>query len=135
MIVNGGCLCSGVKFTYSGGVGPAGYCHCTDCRRCTGSAYTLSVRFAASNFEIERGNLGNFTKVGESGQALTRHFCKDCGSPIYTSSEGHPEFLFVKAGVIEDPSLVRPVREIWTRSRVPWAEIPHNMASFEKGGP
>lgn len=133
MAVTGGCLCGGVRFTYDGGIGPAGYCHCADCRRCTGGAYTLSVRLLTSGFEVHCGNLGSFTKTGESGMPLTRHFCSSCGSPIYTSSEHRPEFIHVKAGVLDDPSIVQPAHETWTSSRVVWAEIPSGITSYKRG--
>lgn len=133
MVVTGGCLCGEVRFTYDGDVGPAGYCHCADCRRCTGGAYTLSVRLAATRFEIGREKLGEFTKAGESGQAITRHFCILCGSPIYTSSVHRPEFIHVKAGALDDPSVVQPADQTWTRSQVAWSEIPVGIKSFERG--
>ncbi|KDA02813.1 GFA family protein [Hyphomonas oceanitis] len=132
MAVTGGCLCGNVRFTYDGEIGPAGYCHCADCRRCTGAAYALSVRFVEARFDLERGTLGEFAKVGESGHALTRHFCVACGSPVYTSSARHPEFIYVKAGVIDDASIVHPTHQIWTQSRVSWAEIADDIESFER---
>jgi hypothetical protein len=133
MAVTGGCLCGAVRFTYDGAIGPAGYCHCADCRRCTGGAYTLSVRLLTSGFEVHCGSLGRYTKTGESGMPLTRHFCSTCGSPIYTSSEHRPEFIHVKAGVLDDPSVVQPAHETWTRSRVVWAKIPSGITSYERG--
>jgi hypothetical protein len=133
MAVTGGCLCGGVQFTYEGDIGPAGYCHCSDCRRCTGGAYTLSVRLLTSGFEVHCGSFGHFTKSGDNGQALTRHFCSSCGAPIYTSFEHRPEFIHVKAGAFDDPSVVLPAHETWTRSRVVWAEIPSGIASYERG--
>ena len=42
--ITGGCLCGAVRFAYTGAVGPGAYCHCTDCRRITGSAFSISVR-------------------------------------------------------------------------------------------
>jgi len=87
----GGCLCGGVRYAYTGEVGPAAYCHCADCRRCTGSAFNISVRLEACGFTITAGTPKGFTKAGDSGQELTRHFCPDCGSPIFTSSAAHGE--------------------------------------------
>ena len=132
-MVTGGCLCGAVRFSYDEEIGPAGYCHCADCRRSTGGPYTLSVRLVTSGFEVETASLGEFTKAGESGAAITRHFCVRCGSPVYTSSEHRPEFIHVKAGVLDDPAVVQPVHETWTKSRVVWADIPSEIASYERG--
>jgi hypothetical protein len=54
---------------------------------------------------------------------LTRYFCPECGSPLYTVSPAHPEVLYVKAGTLDDPRLVHPRRQNWMRSRVPWTTI------------
>lgn len=129
----GGCLCGAVRFTCEGELGPAGYCHCEDCRRCTGSAFNLSVRCPRDAFRLEQGDLGGYTKAGASGQPLTRHFCRACGSPIYTSSPRHADAVYLKAGVFDDPAVAIPAFEAWTRSRTPWSVIPIDIAHYEQG--
>jgi len=64
--ITGGCLCGAIRYEYDGEPGPANYCHCADCRRCTGSA------FEARLFSVVRGNPSGFTKTGDSGNALLR---------------------------------------------------------------
>jgi hypothetical protein len=109
--ITGPCLCGGVNFEYSGIVGPANYCHCEDCRRCTGSAFNIGVRFERSKFRIISGTPNRFTKRGESGRELTRHFCPGCGSPIFKSAPKHPDLVYVKAGVFDDPSVIHPTHQ------------------------
>jgi len=110
--ITGGCLCGAVRFIYDGEVGSATYCHCADCRRVTGGAYVLSVRLAADRFDVE-GDTQSHTKAGDSGRAITRHFCPQCGTPLFTiSADGAT--AFVKAGIFDDPNVVKPAREIWT---------------------
>jgi hypothetical protein len=132
--LTGHCLCGAVKYECAAVAGPAGYCHCEDCRRCTGSAFNVSVRLDAAAFRLAGGRLGRYTKRGDSGAELTRHFCVNCGSPIYTSSPGHPESVFVKAGTLDDPALVRPAHQAWVGSAVPWSRIDPALPSFEKDG-
>jgi hypothetical protein len=132
MTVTGSCLCSAVTFECEE-VGPAGFCHCEDCRRCTGSAFSISVPCALSGFRKLTGHLGSFTKTGATGSEISRHFCVSCGSPIFTSSPRHPEVIYIKAGVLDDPNAVKPDRQAWTGSKVSWAEISTDIASFQKG--
>ena len=127
----GGCLCGAVRYSV-GEVGPAAYCHCTDCRRVTGSAFNISAPVRLADFEIS-GPLGSHGHPAESGTILTRHFCAVCGSPIYGGSPRHPDIIYVTAGTFDDPAVIRPDRQSWTRSRVDWAEIPANIPSFSKG--
>ena len=89
--VRGRCLCGHVVYEIAGPVGPANYCHCEDCRRCTGSAFNIGVRCETAGFRILSGATKGFTKRGDSGNELTRNFCPECGSPIFTSSLRHPE--------------------------------------------
>ncbi|WP_417310113.1 GFA family protein [Devosia sp.] len=131
--ITGGCLCGDVRYAYEGEVGPAGYCHCSDCRHVSGSAFGISVRVAASDFRIVAGAPSRFTKRGDSGREVSRFFCGACGSPLYTLPPRHPEVVFIKAGSLDDPSVVKPDREAWTRSRVDWAEIDPAVAATETG--
>jgi hypothetical protein len=133
MTIRGRCLCGHVAYEYSGSLGPAHYCHCEDCRRCTGSAFNTAVRIDRAAFRLTGGEVKGFTKRGDSGNELTRHFCPECGSPVYTASPRHPEYIFVKAGTFDDPTMVNPIRQFWMSSAVPWRRIAENIPSFEKG--
>lgn len=133
MTTTGGCLCGSVRYRIEGEIQPAGYCHCADCRKLTGGPYGISFAVEAGRWVIDQGEFGHFTKRGDSGQQLTRHFCTACGSPIYTSAPAHPETIYVKAGTLDDPGLVRPALEAWCDSKVAWAEIPPNLVQHSKG--
>lgn len=129
--VTGGYLCGAVRYEVSGEIGPAGYCHCEDCRRVSGSAFGVSVRVPASAFRIVAGVPRSLTKAGDSGRLVARHFCGDCGSPLFTLPPLHPDDVFIEAGSLDDPTVVRPNRQAWTRSRVEWAEIDPAITSYE----
>ena len=131
-MVEGGCLCGSVRYRIAGEIGPASYCHCSDCRKVTGSAFNVGVTVAVADFMIE-GQPGAYTTHGDSGRELTRHFCGQCGSPIYTSAPAHAARIFVKAGTLDDSSLVRPELEAWCASKVEWADIPPNLQQYEHG--
>jgi len=130
--VEGGCLCGSIRFAISEVLAPAAYCHCLDCRKCTGSAFNISVPVGVESFKLLSGSSRSFTKAGDSGIKLTRHFCPDCGSPLYGFSERHPDRVYVKAGSIDDPSCVTPAYQSWTSSSVPWAQIPSGLRGYTK---
>jgi hypothetical protein len=96
----------------------------------------VSLSVESAGFRVTQGTPKAFTKPGDSGRPVTRSFCPDCGSPLFTQPPLHPERLFIKAGSLDDPSMVRPVRQAWTRSRVAWAEIDPQIDSYEtnRGG-
>jgi hypothetical protein len=126
----GGCLCGKVRYQCAE-LGPLIYCHCADCRRSTGSAFNVGVRVENSAFEVT-GDLAEYTKKGDSGGEVTRHFCRVCGAQVFTSSSRNPAVIFVKAGTFDDPDLPAASHESWTSSKVAWAEIPADIAHYEK---
>ncbi len=135
MSITGSCLCGNVTFAYTGDVAAAAYCHCTDCRKTTGSAFNISIGMPRAGFEITGGAPREFTKTAESGQPITRHFCADCGAPLYTSSPGNPDMVYVKAGALDDPDTVKPAYQSWTRSRVSWSKIDDGLPGYETDRP
>jgi hypothetical protein len=132
-VLIGGCLCGAIRYEYDGEVGAANYCHCADCRRCTGSAFNIGVRVEARRFRIVKGKPKGFTKAGDSGNELTRYFCPECGSPLFTASPRHPDCFYLKAGCLDDPSVVRATHQNWIRSRVHWATISPELPGFSEG--
>lgn len=133
--ITGGCLCGSVRFTVSGSIAAAAYCHCTDCRKCTGSAFNISVPVDVAKFKLLSGNPKGFTKTADSGNELTRHFCSDCGSPVFTSSPQHLDRVYVKAGAFDDPSIIIPAYQSWVSSSVSWSNIPPELPSHAKSPP
>ena len=129
--ITGSCLCGNVAFEYTGDIADAAYCHCSDCRKTTGSAFNISIGLQADLFTISKGTPREYSKTADSGRQLTRHFCGDCGAPLYTSSSLQPEKIYVKAGALDDPGVVRPAYQSWTRSQVKWSKIPDDLPGFD----
>jgi len=133
-MITGRCLCGHIKYEYTGDPGQSSYCHCSDCRKVTGSAFIVSVRFEAKYFRITTGyNTKSYTKIADSGNSITRDFCPNCGSPIFSKSPHYPEHIWVRAGTLDDSSFVKPTHQSWTDSKVEWADIPKEIKSFRKG--
>lgn len=132
-MLTGGCLCGQVRYAYRGEVGPSIYCHCNDCRRITGSAFNVGVRFEHAQFTLTAGTTKGFTKQADSGNELTRHFCANCGSPLYSSAPRNRSFIYVKAGTVDDPTLIEPASQSWVTSKVKWADIDDSLPSYPKG--
>jgi len=130
---SGGCLCGYVRYEHAGEPGGANYCHCPDCRRTTGSAFSIGVRGRVDELHIVSCRVKAYTKIADSGNEITREFCPECGSPLFTRSPAHPEFVYIKAGSLDDPSLVKPVCQIWMEMAVPWACIDEALTTYQRG--
>jgi hypothetical protein len=111
------------------------YCHCPDCRKTAGGAFGVSVAVDASALKMLAGETRGYTKTADSGNQITREFCPQCGSPLFTKVDAYPHIAWIKAGTLDEPELVRPTRQIWTQHAVTWAHIDDDLLSFPKGGP
>ena len=102
--ITGGCLCGGVRFTYSGPLGGAlgavTVCHCSQCRRAQGYATGVAPARAAG-FVVKAGQ--DLIREYESSPGKVRAFCSICGSPLYSRRMDKPEALRLRLGAIDNP--------------------------------
>jgi hypothetical protein len=129
--ITGGCLCGKVR--YSANVEPAfvGVCHCTDCQKFTGSAFSVVVAMPKDALSVQ-GNVNTFSKPGDSGQPIQRRFCPECGSPVVEEAAAMPGMVMIGAGTLDDPSWVKPAMQIFCDSAQPWVELGGGLQSFPK---
>jgi hypothetical protein len=123
MNAEGGCLCGAVRYKFSDDMLRHVICHCRDCQRASGSAFHIGVVVTRKGFEITRGEMRTHRMIGDSGRWIDRSFCPVCGSGILHELERGPEYVVIKAGTLDDPSLVTPTHEIFVKSRMPWVSI------------
>ncbi len=120
--LTGGCLCGAIRLEVDrSAVVSANNCHCSDCQRSTGSAFATIVLIPDSAFELTSGEAKCFSVTGSSGKSVTRSFCPDCGSPLWSQVEVAPGLRFVKAGAFDDASWIEPASSYWGDSAQPWA--------------
>ncbi len=123
----GGCLCGGIRYEYDGEVGESSYCHCDDCKKATGGPFTVGIVSEKSKLKILSGQVKSYTSKADSGRDITRDFCPDCGSPLFTRAEKCPDHIFIKAGSLDNPELVKPSCHTWTEREVEWAYADRNL--------
>jgi hypothetical protein len=130
MKVDGQCHCG--KITYTAEVDPAKVriCHCTDCQTITGSVYRTNVPAPAAGFKILTGQPKLYLKTtAASGNPRVHAFCPDCGTPIYAAAPENTSSYSLRIGALKQRAQLRPTRQIWFRSAVPWAQdlsdVPH----------
>jgi hypothetical protein len=95
-------------------------CHCRDCQRAGGSAYSPTVVVSRAGLRIVCGAPAAHERTADSGNLARREFCGDCGSPLFASSSARPERVGIRAGSLDDPGEFRPQRAVFTASAQPW---------------
>jgi len=133
--LTGGCLCEKVRYECHEEPKLATYCHCPDCKKTTGSAFCVGVVVNAKALEIISGTVKAYTKTADSGNKITRVFCPECGSPLFTKAEILPNTVWIKAGSLDKPELIKPAHQTWTEKAVKWAYIDDDLPSYPQSGP
>ncbi|MGE0666000.1 MAG: GFA family protein [Sphingomonadales bacterium] len=116
----GGCLCGAVTFQISGAFEGFFLCHCSRCRKGTGSAHAANLFSTAATVTWLSGE----DKVKTYRIPDTRHqkcFCTECGSALPRVQPGST-LLVVPAGSLDSGVDVRPNAHIFFASRANWDE-------------
>lgn len=125
--MEGGCRCGEVRFRVSAPPILTMACHCKGCQRMSASAFSLSVAIPSEGFEVIRGEpvLG-----GMRNPELRHYFCPSCMSWMFTRFL--PQFVNVRATLLDDASWVSPFMETWTKTKLPWVSTParHSYPEF-----
>ncbi|KAF8585694.1 hypothetical protein K439DRAFT_1388061, partial [Ramaria rubella] len=104
-------------------------CHCSNCKKYTGTVFTMNVVFPAARTQTHRLISGEelitvyHDTTQDSGNVLLRHFCSNCGSPLFNTNGdfGRTMAVFYSAldGFIHE-SQVGPEIEYYAKDRVRW---------------
>jgi hypothetical protein len=130
-MLTGRCLCGSVRFSIKGKIGPAGFCHCNQCRRANGSAFAANAPVRTRYFEITEGS--ELLSEYESSPGKFRAFCTRCGSPMYSRRDDTPESRNIRLGSLEQDPERRPAAHVWVGSKAPWFEIVDSLPCFDEG--
>lgn len=115
----GGCHCGAIRFKTHDDPEWVGACYCVDCRKISGSPYTVFAGYPITNVEIVQGT----PKAYASSKNVTRSFCVVCGSPFAYVYNDAPDRTYIPVGVFDDPSDVVLQKHIWVSQKLPWIVI------------
>jgi hypothetical protein len=127
-VLNGGCLCGGVRYRIDGKLGPIVQCHCSMCRKAGGSAFAANASVRAEAFSVVAG--AELVTEYESSPGKFRAFCSRCGSPLYARWTAFPGVRRVRLGTLDDDPGSRPIASAHVASRAPWYAIEDSLERF-----
>lgn len=130
MKIEGGCLCGKVRYSADTEPLRVVVCHCRNCQKQSGSAFSLVVMIPAEALRLQ-GDIVDYLDRGDSGAEVRRRFCGGCGSPLISQALSRPEVVFIKAGTLDDTDWLAPQAHIWRRSAQPWVCADPDLPSFD----
>lgn len=121
MRVEGRCHCGRIRYEAVVEPEKTTLCHCSDCQMLTGSAYRVGVPAPSATFVLKSGQPKLYVKTADSGNKRTHAFCGDCGAPVFSAATSAGPVYSLRVGCLDQRAALRPVRQIWCRSAVPWS--------------
>jgi hypothetical protein len=126
--LGGRCQCGAVCYTVADEFVYTANCHCSNCRRATGSAFKPFAGIQRGKLRVTHGD-DTLMTVGDENGNDTR--CKVCGSLLY-SVVRDGTFVHVAMGTLVDEPTVRPTKHIFVGSKAPWFTITDDLPQYEE---
>jgi hypothetical protein len=128
-ILAGSCLCGAVRYEVADAFSYAMNCHCSQCRRATGSAFKPFAGIEREKLRVTLGE-GNIAIYGNPAEAHDAH-CRTCFSLLY-SIVNENTTAHVTLGTLVDTPTIRPTKHIFVGSKAPWYEITDDLPQREE---
>ena len=126
--LNGRCACGNIEYSVEDAFEYALNCHCSGCRRSTGSAFKPFAGIRAERLDMPAEAAGHLLVVGKGPNQDVR--CAACGSLLY-SVVRERTYVHVALGTLIDEPSIRPSAHIFVGSRAPWFSITDDLPQHQ----
>lgn len=127
----GRCFCGRVTYEVADAFRYAVYCHCSLCRRRTGSAFKALAGIAAEKLALRAEDADVATLGGDGWHDVS---CRHCGSLLYAVVRDGT-FVHVAMGTLAEAPSIRPSMHVFVGSKAPWYEINDDLPRFDGAPP
>ena len=129
--VKGSCLCGKVGYEITDHRGVFQYCHCSRCRKFTGSAHASNLFVKKEDFNWKSGEQFISRYEPDDTKYFATSFCKNCGSSLpWLEKSGRT--MVVGAGTLDDDPKIKPQWNIFVASKAPWHESTSSLPEFDE---
>ena len=126
---SGQCLCGAVKIEIHGAITDIIHCHCSLCRKSSGTAYATNGFVLSSEFSLVQGK--ELLSAFSLKQGRQRHFCSRCGSPVYSSSAADPTRIRIRLGMLDSEITERPISHNFVSSKAGWDDLDADLPRYD----
>ena len=129
---SGRCLCGSIQYQIPEKPLMEAVCHCKNCQRQGGSAFSTLAGINKPDFHIEGKPKRYIDEDTDSGSPVERYFCGDCGSPIYSALPSQPDVIYLKTGTLNDTSRFKPSAHVWCSTKQAWVQLEESIPQLQK---
>lgn len=127
----GSCFCKAVQFRLKEEPKSVVNCHCNFCRRHSGAAFSTFAVVAETALEIVSGQ--DAIARYAFREDAHKHFCKQCGTPVYNQNSRYPGLRMIYLGALSAPHALVPRANIYCESQLAWVPALAEITSFAQG--
>jgi len=127
--MRGKCLCGEVEFVVSGTLPNIYQCHCSLCRKATGSASNTALIVQSESFQWVCGQERIASFVKDAG--YRSDFCSKCGSPLPNPLKGGAEY-WIPVGLFEDNANLEIAAHLHVGSKASWDVIASSGIQYQE---
>jgi hypothetical protein len=123
----GKCYCGAIHYSVADAFEYALNCHCSGCRRATGSAFKPLAGIARDRLVVTQGKDDLLIYGDPTGHDA---HCRKCGSLLY-SLVRDAAYVHVTLGTLVDAPSIRPSAHIFVGSKAPWFTITDGLPQYD----
>ena len=128
---NFSCHCKQLTYQYTGKPYCCYACHCTDCQRASGSAFTSNMIVDHADISLISGYASEMTYTHNNDQ-LQVTCCRSCATDLFLFFNSRPAIATILTGTFILQHWFSPVAHIWTDSAVSWLKLDDGLPCFAK---
>lgn len=131
----GGCTCGQLRYEVRAAPLIVHACHCRWCQRQTGGPHVINALCESDLIVLTRGEVEEITVPSPSGEGQVIARCPSCKDAIWSNylvTGLGKRIRFLRAGTLDDPTLMPPDVHIYTSTRLPWYVLPEGALAVEE---
>lgn len=132
--IHGSCVCGEVRYHIRGPFLAFQYCHCSRCRKASGSAFAPNLFVRADQFGWDQGEARVRRYDKPDAKYWSHCFCDTCGSAVPWLSRTGKAYI-VPAGTLDEDPGMAPLRNVHFASRAAWLPHSSELETCEEGPP
>jgi hypothetical protein len=133
-LLGGSCLCRGVRFEVELPFRRANHCHCSRCRKHSGTFGLTQGRVSRERFQLLAGE--ELLRVYSPAEgAAVKVFCTVCGSSLFGGDWPDGDEVSIRLGALDGDPEIRPQYRSFVEFRADWDELPEDGLPRYPGPP
>lgn len=132
-MIDGGCLCSAVRYHVTGSSKHVTHCYCGMCRKQHGAAFATYASIRRESVELR--DPANALSAYRSSAKVLRSFCRSCGSSLFWSHDDSPGWIAIAVGTFDGEPDRTPDAHIFVGERPAWVQICDALPQYDKSVP